>query len=152
MRGHKFSLIWFGFNLGTLRAIRSKTIGSEVSIKTREHNEISELLSHLELERTKSTTKSMLSRYYIDIRALLTESHRVLKRGKSALFVIGNSSIRGDYIKNNEVLKFAARKVGFTVIDEKVRDIPNNKRYLPVNVSNSLGNRMRTEHIIDLVS
>ena len=71
------------------------------------------------------------------------EIRRVLKCGKSALFVIGNSSIKGDFIKNSELLKFAARKVGFTIKDENIREIPNNKRYLPVTVAKT--NRCSSE-------
>lgn len=154
MRGHKFSLIWFGYSLKELRAIRGKAIGSEAPLKGGRRSEFSELLTHLGLEGVRDKTEAMLRRYYTDLRGMLSESRRVLKREKSASFVIGNSSIRGDYIKNNEILKFAAYKVGFSVRGEKVREIPNNKRYLPVNVakSNSLSGRMRTEHVIDLES
>lgn len=154
MRGHKFSLIWLGYDLATLRSIRSTAIGSEVSLRSGDHNEFGELLAALELEGIKSRTRSMLNRYYADLRTQLSESKRVLKRGKLALFVIGNSSIRGDYIRNSEVLKFAARKTGFVIKDEDIREIPNNKRYLPVAVadSNSLSNRMRTENIIELAA
>lgn len=154
MRGHKFSLIWFGYTLDRLRKIRSLAIGSEVSLNGTAHNEFNELLSYLELTGIEGRTRGMLVRYYIDLRTLLAESRRVLKPKKLASFVIGNSSIRGNHIMNNEILKFAARKVGFRIHDEKIRNIPNNKRYLPVNVSklNSLSTRMRTEHIIDLAS
>jgi len=154
MRGHKFSLIWLGYDLATLRSIRSTAIGSEASLRSGDHEEFEELLAALELNGIKSRTRSMLNRYYADLRTQLSESRRVLKPGKSALFVIGNSSIRGDYIRNSEVLKFAARKAGFVIKGENVREIPNNKRYLPVAVakSNSLSNRMRTENIIEMAA
>jgi len=153
MRGHKFSLIWFGYNVQMLRRVRSIAIGSEASSEANHHKEFAELLSQLGLEGGNSKLRSLLNRYYLDIRSLLEEGRRVLKPGKFASFVIGNSVIRGCHVKNSEILKFAAQKVGFTVQDECVREIPTNKRYLPLNVSdsNSLAGRMRTEHVIDFI-
>lgn len=154
MRGHKFSLIWFGYDLGSLRELRSVAIGSEASLRSAEHFEFNELLDVLRLADLAGRTRSMINRYYVDLRRQMVESKRVLKRRRLALFVIGNSSIRGDYIKNSEVLKFAAVKAGFAVRGEEVREIPNNKRYLPVTVKgpNALASRMRTEHVIELVA
>jgi len=152
MRGHKFSLIWFGYNIGALRKLRSIAIGSETALKSGEHKEFSDVLHIMGLRELDSKTRSMLHRYYFDLKNQLSESRRVLKKGKHAFFVIGNSSLKGDYIENSEVLKHAARKVGFSVTQESTREIPDNRRYLPVNVarSNTLSGRMRTEHVIEL--
>jgi len=96
----------------------------------------------------------MLNRYYIDLRSQLAECRRVLRPNRPALFVIGNSSIKGDHIKNSEFLKFAAEKVGFRQQSERIREIPDNRRYLPVSVAkqNALSSRMRTEHIIEFTA
>ncbi len=154
MRGHKFSLIWFGYNLSYLRAIRSSAIGAETAVSSGNGREFDELMSTLKLKNINARTSSLLSRYYNDLRVQLGESKRVLKPRKKALYVIGNSSIRGEHIKNSEVLKFAAHKVGFKITDESIREIPNNKRYLPMSVGkeNSLSQRMRTEHIIEMAA
>lgn len=65
--------------------------------------------------------------------------------------MIGNSTIRGIYVQNSELLKRAALLAGFEVLRETVREIPANRRYMPVNVGvgNSLASRMRVEHVID---
>lgn len=154
MRGHKFSLIWFGYNLAYLRSIRAAAIGSEAMLRHGGQEDFEELLTAIGLEGLEGRTRPLLDRYYVDLRSQLKESRRVLKPGRLALFVIGNSSIRGEYIRNNEILKFAARKVGFEIKSENVREIPNSRRYLPVAVSksNSLSGRMRTENIIEMVA
>jgi len=154
MRGHKFSLIWFGYNLASLRSIRTSAIGSEAALRHGGQEDFGELLTAIGLEGLEGRTRPLIDRYYADLRSQLMESFRVLKPGKLALFVIGNSSIRGEYIQNNEILKFAAQKVGFEIKSENVREIPDNRRYLPVAVSksNSLSGRMRTEHIIEMAA
>ena len=49
MRGHKFSLIWFGYNLAFLRSIRSTAIGSEAALRHGGHEDFGELLTAIGL-------------------------------------------------------------------------------------------------------
>jgi hypothetical protein len=48
---------------------------------------------------------------------------------------------------------FGGQLSGLETVSETTREIPNNRRYLPMMVksSNSLASRMRTEHIIEFV-
>lgn len=93
----------------------------------------------------------MLDRYFSDLVQQTKEAYRVLKKGATGTYVIGNSTIRGTYVQNSEVLKRAGTLAGFDVLGETEREIPNHRRYMPtrVDIGNSLANRMRTEHIID---
>ena len=152
LRGHRLSLIWLGKGMSKLRTIRSRSIGTERAGTDVHSPEFASLVSAIGLEEIPTRQLRMLSRYFDDLTKQLDESARVLKPGASAAYVVGNSTIRGVYIKNNELLKRAAENVGFAISDEQVRDIPDNRRYLPVTVdnSNSLANRMRTEHVLTL--
>jgi DNA modification methylase len=154
MRGHKFALVWLGYSIGQLRSIRANSIGSERQINTDEHVEFSAFVSEFELTKLDHKSLGMLRRYYFDLKKQLNQVKRVLKPARAAHFVIGNSSIRGHFIKNSELLKFAAKNLGLTVSGENVRKIPDNRRYLPISINstNSLAKRMRTEHVIEFAN
>lgn len=151
MRGHKLALVWFGYSLEKLRSIRGTSIGSERAGGGVFDHEFSKALDSLELNNLSSRNKNMLNRYFCDLVMQLKESYRVLKTNTEATYVIGNSNLKGVHIQNSELLKIAGKMVGFSLADEAIREIPDNRRYLPVSVvnDNSLANRMRTEHIID---
>ncbi|MBO6687593.1 MAG: hypothetical protein JJ919_03835 [Henriciella sp.] len=150
MRGHKMSLVWMGYTIRELREIRATSIGSEKSMHIRDSEEFDELHDALGLNELTSRQTQMLFRYYIDLKALTAESARVLRSGANACYVIGNSNIKDTHVRNSEFLKSCARSVGLKLVDEQVREIPNNRRYMPIslNKENSLSKRMRTEHII----
>jgi len=153
MRGHRLSLVWFGYRLDYLRNIRKKTIGTERASTKKTDSLFDEIIKKLNLEDLDSRNTKMLNRYFHDLIFQLKESYRVLKHDASACYVIGNSTIRGNYIQNSEFLKIAADLSGFSIRNESIREIPNNRRYLPVDVKseNSLSSRMRTEHIIEFI-
>ena len=154
MRGHKFSLVWLGYQIGQLRKIRARTIGTERFILSDGSSEFDSLLQELELSELDQRAVGMLRRYYFDLKKQLIQIKRVLKVGRPAHFVIGNSSIKGHFVQNSELLKFAAKKIGFSLVSEIIREIPDNRRYLPISVSstNSLAGRMRTEHVIEFAN
>jgi len=153
IRGHRLSLVWFGYNLSKLRSIRRKTIGTERLFSKTINTGFVKILKELELENLDDRNLKMLYRYYYDLTLQLNESYRVLKRGASATYVIGNSTIRGNYIRNNELLKRVAISSGFDVKNESMRKIPNNRRYMPLDdkSGSALAFRMREEHIIELL-
>lgn len=153
MRGHRLSLVWFGYKMLELRLIRGTTIGAEKSISKTIDAQFSGILEDLELVDLDDRNLKMLHRYYCDLTFQLNESYRVLKRGALATYVIGNSTIRGNYIRNSELLKRAAISSGFKITDESVREIPNNRRYMPLNdkAGSSLASRMRNEHVIEFM-
>ncbi|MEZ5922019.1 MAG: hypothetical protein R3C60_11790 [Parvularculaceae bacterium] len=154
MRGHKFSLIWFGFSLSKLRRIRTTAIGAETGASEYIAPEFDRISKKLKLGTLDKRNIRMLRRYHADLRAQLQESWRVIRKGRRAIFVVGNSSIRGTYIRNNEILRSAAESAGFEFVSETTREIPDKMRYMPMTTgsSNTLANRMRTEHIIELAS
>jgi len=150
MRGHKFSLVWFGYSIPKLRDIRSSVIGTEKTFDTQLNTEFLNILKKFNLENISKTTTLMIQKYFFDLCKQLSESYRVLKNNGIASYVIGNSEIKGNFIPNHELLKKAASLAGFHLKDEEKRQIPDNRRYLPIKGDHikSLSKRMREEYIL----
>lgn len=153
MRGHKLSLVWLGHGVSALRSIRARSIGAERAIDQDEQRNFKGLMTRIELNDLADKQRGLLARYYADLMDQLSETYRVLKNKKTALYVIGNSTVRGHYVRNNEILKHCARQAGFRVCSEWEREIPNDRRYLPMpkNGDTTLAARMRAEHVIELI-
>ncbi|MCY0093165.1 hypothetical protein [Hoeflea ulvae] len=151
MRGHRLSLVWLGYDLVRLRSIRSTSIGAERALNVSLATDFDVLLAQLGLAELNLKNKRMLDRYFVDLTAQTKEAYRVLKPGAIGTYVIGNSTIRGTYVQNSELLKRAAMLAGFIVVNETEREIPNHRRYMPMfgQAGNSLASRMRTEHVVD---
>ena len=149
MRGHRLSLVWMGYSLQDLRRVRTRSVGTETAKKSRISADLLRLLPVIQ-SGIDERNRRILQRYYRDLCALTRQAHRVLKPGRTATYVIGNSNIQGCEIENSTVLEHAATRSGFRVIQKHVRDIPENRRYMPVRNSakTSLSKRMREEHVM----
>lgn len=153
MRGHKLALVWLGYKLADLRTVRSTSIGAE----RRPDNAISDealksLMQKMDFyEQLASKEKGMFDRYVLDMLALMKEISRVLKPKGSAVMVVGNSCLKGIFIKNTMAVTIAAELAGLHLVSENERELPANRRYLPPPSSentSTLTNRMRTEAIL----
>lgn len=153
MRGHKLALVWLGYKLADLRTVRSTSIGAE----RRPDNAISDevlksLMQKMDFyEQLASKEKGMFDRYVLDMLALMKEVSRVLKPKGSAVMVVGNSCLKGIFIKNTLAVTIAAELAGLHLVSENERELPANRRYLPPPSSentSTLTNRMRTEAIL----
>ena len=151
MRGHRLSLVWLGFNVSKLREIRHGAVGTEVGGFNKVGEEVRQFFH--DLHSDVANKRSMLVRYYGDLCSLTNEAFRVLKPGRRATYVLGNSNIKGHEVKNFELVRAAARQSGFQVAEHVVREIPESRRYMPlVNARNtSLARRIRWEHILTFV-
>lgn len=149
MRGHRLSLVWMGYSVSKLRKIRTRSVGAEVVDHQRTDIDIEDFLSALHSD-VGVKKKKILRRYYKDLCSLTQEAFRTLKSGRTATYVIGNSTIRGHEIRNSDLLRKAAFRAGFYIKDSEVRSIPENRRYMPLLNDNksSLSNRMRKEHVL----
>lgn len=149
MRGHRLSLVWLGFNISQLRKIRARSVGSEVVDKRPVDHILQKFFDELHVD-VDEKKRSILRRYYRDLRGITDEAFRVLRVGRRATYVMGNARIKGHEIKNSELLVVAATQSGFRIADRVIRDIPENRRYMPLvnSEGSSLSKRMRTEHIL----
>jgi len=149
MRGHRLSLVWLGHRLGDLRTIRSTSIGAERAPDKPDDAEVHGAMraSMGEIDLLPRNFGAMIDRYVQDIRRMVDEIARVLKAGAKATFVMGNSCLRGVFVRNSEAVATAARFAGLCLVSEDVRPLPVQSRYLPM-TSAPLGKRMRTETIL----
>jgi hypothetical protein len=75
----------------------------------------------------------------------------VLVYGGRAVYVIGENTIRGTYIRNSAIVIAAAEHAGLTLTEKRVRQLPANRRYLPPPTHHSgalLNGRMRREVVL----
>ena len=156
IRAHKLSLVWMGYCIKSLRSIRSGSIGSERSLCVDETDEVMTTARRMgDIEKLDRRHRGMIVRYLDDMRRVFSECRRVLRDDGRAVLVIGDSSIRGVYLRNSQALIHLAEKAGFTLCSKTVRIIPESKRYLPPPGSEKSGekmkNRMREETILGFV-
>lgn len=152
LRGHKLSLIWMGYSASKIREIRSGNIGAERGPDTKElADEIQMVVSGLgALDELPPRYRGMIDRYAIDLYALLKEVARVLKVSGQATFVVGNSCLRGVFVRNSGAVAKAAEIHGLNLLEESERELPAESRSLPMldDNQNALSRRMRTESVM----
>jgi len=152
LRGHKMSLVWMGYTIQQLRELRSNSVGTEIG-----QSEIpEELLSakraigrvpglHPRIDR-------MVNKYIVDMNSVMAEIRRVLRPHGKVVVVVGNSTLRGTFLKNSRLIVELGRINGLTLTHRHRRQIPKSKRYLPPPCSQPsatpLASRMRTEVVL----
>lgn len=133
MRCSKFSLVWMGYNLSELRKIRSGSVGTEASsAQAVESDWVRFLIRDLRLHPALSRREhAMLAQYVWDMGYALAEVSRVLRPGGRAVYVVGDSTVRGTFIRNSAIVAALARRHGLSLVSRQSRDLPANRRYLP---------------------
>ena len=151
MRGHRLSLVWLGYSLDKLRTVRSNSIGAE-----RGPNEVEAIKWHQEIQDAMAAVTKlprrhalMIARYAGDLHQMMSETKRVLNKNGKAIFVVGNSCLKGEFIRNSDGVAKAGNIAGLRLEKETERDLPAG-RYLPMpkGSEEALGKRMRTETIL----
>jgi len=154
MRCSKFSLVWMGYTVEQLRKIRGESVGTEISSKEALEAEwVGSTIDQLKLKPALSNrNRALLARYVWDMGKALSETARVLRRGGRAVYVVGDSTIRGTFVRNSMVVTAVAQRHGLSLISRKSRSLPANRRYLPApkrgRSSDAMDTRMRREVVI----
>jgi SAM-dependent methyltransferase len=154
MRCSKFSLVWMGHGVCDLRSLRSASIGTEVGSKTADADpEVRRILARLKLGREMpNRQRDVLTRYVQDVRRAVGEVARVLVRGGRAVYVVGENTVRGTFIRNARIVTDVAEASGLKLAERRVRALPANRRYLPPPSRQSgdamLDGRMRREVVL----
>jgi tRNA G10 N-methylase Trm11 len=156
LRGHRLALVWLGYRVSEIRPIRSGSIGAERAPEGQADTHIAEeIIDQMSLrELLPRREQRLITRYILDLFAMLLEIHRVLCPGGRAVFVIGNSCLHGIFIRNALAVMLLAERIGFACIREEERELPPNRRYLPppsVLEQTDLKKRMRTETVLTFV-
>lgn len=133
IRCSKFSLVWMGYSVAQLRQLRADCVGTEASGDSLLNDpEIRRIVVALNLTpRLDSRLEKILGRYIDDMRHAITEVGRVLSRSGKAVYVIGENTLRGTYIRTSVVVSKLAELAGLTLKERWTRPLPANRRYLP---------------------
>ena len=154
MRAHKFSLVWFGYALGSLSRLRREYIGHD-AVTGVEYIELPDTACQVidsiaQVDRKKSR---VLHRYYSEMTRCLAEMARVLKPGKAAIVVGGSSTMRGVDTRTDICLGEIGKQVGFELCRIAVRKLDRDKRMMPARRTRSsarsqIEERMHEEYVI----
>jgi hypothetical protein len=156
LRGHKLSLVWLGYPVRKIRAVRATNIGTEVTGSKRlDPPVIAEAFKRMgHLDKMPARLKRMLAVYITDMDQVLREIRRVLVSKGKAVIVAGNCTLRGFYVRNAQALAYLGTRRGFKVASLRRRKLPPNRRYLPPPSRKHSGplfaQRLRTEVILEL--
>src|SRR5207249_4865149 len=150
LRGHRLSLIWMGYSVETIRNIRSSSVGTEAGHgRAATDPVISKAFGAAADDTLADREQGMLVRFLEDMHQVFREVRRVLKPSGRAVFVVGNCTLRGTFIKNSGGLRVLAAAVGLRITSEHTRELPANRRYLPPpqhqDAGVDLAKRMRQE-------
>jgi SAM-dependent methyltransferase len=155
MRGHKMALVWFGFSVLELRELRGRSIGSERAPDSVPDERVSELVSYIasDVADDERLPVGTLQRFAGDMIGLATALSRVLKPAAPAILVVGNSTLRGNYIRNDLITQKAFEQSSFTLVGRTEREIPSTSRYMAINVNSAtspITKRMRSEVVMTM--
>jgi SAM-dependent methyltransferase len=152
LRGHRLSLVWLGYPIPQIRAIRANSIGRQTGFYRKRCPCIPKFTQQLGCPGDLPlSTQHRLSLFVQDIYLVLKEIHRSLLPHGRAILVVGNSMIDGRFLDNSNMIVTVGEHVGLKEIARYSRDIPENHRYLPppkVGCESALSKRMREEVIL----
>ena len=153
MRAHKFSLVWLGFPLHELSEKRKEYIGGE-TVTQFEFESVPEYTTQVisEIAGLDTSKGQVLHRYYSEMSRALREMYRVIKPGKAAVVVVGNSDMRGRDTETQYCLADIGKVIGFEVAAIGVRNLDRNRRMLPagekIDRQSQIQKRMHEEYVI----
>ena len=153
MRAHKFSLVWLGYVIDELGQKRKEYIGGESLAGINFEGLPQKTQEVVMLVSQKDERKSrVLHRYYSEMTCVLQEMFRVLKSGKAAIVVVGNSVWRGQSTETHTCIADIGESIGFHVAKIGVRNLDRNRRMLPTgfgtNQNSQIQQRMHKDYII----
>jgi hypothetical protein len=155
LRGHKLALVWFGYTIKELRHRRGISIGAERALAGDASQATTAIVDAIISGASEPAALKipMLERFATDCIAFSQQLHRTLKPGAKAILVVGNSTLRGNYIRNDLIARYALEQSGFRFLDQRNREIPPSQRYMAINTSSassSMAKRMRTEVVLTM--
>jgi DNA modification methylase len=156
IRGHKLALVWMEHSVGSLRHVRATNVGTETMARAESADPQTEAV----ISRMCSTgglsgrNIGLLRRYVRDMRQVMAEIRRVLRRNAKAVVVIGDCNIRSVFVQNSQCIIALAHELRLKVVKVRHRPLPDDRRYLPPPASTqktaTLHKRMREEVIITM--
>ena len=157
LRASKFSLVWMGYRINQLRKTRAVSIGTEAAGKVadRDQEAIGLIRSLRLLGKFDTRTTSMIAKYCHDTRCTLRELYRVMRPRARAVLIVGENSIRGNYVPSARLVAEIARVCGLELKGRTTRRLPASRRYLPPprlrRFAAPMDKRVRREVVLEFV-
>lgn len=84
------------------------------------------------------------------MRRAIGEVGRVLSRNGKAVYVVGENTLRGTYIRTSVVVTRLAELAGLILKEKRERMLPANRRYMPPpsGAEGGINGRMRRELVL----
>ncbi len=154
MRAHKFSLVWFGYDVDELSDRRRTYIGSENT----QGFAFETLPAHTQvvvdtLNVVDARKALVVRRYYSEMTRVLREMYRVLRPDACAVVVVGSSMMRGIDTETQHCLAEIATSLGFEA-EIGVRHLDRDRRMMPASrrpdLNSQIQQRMHEEYVLGL--
>jgi hypothetical protein len=152
VRCSKFSLVWMGHKIADLRQVRTESVGTEAADESLDDDKgIRSIIETLKLRpKLDQRQERILGRYIHDMRAAVAEIGRVLSKAGKAVYVVGENTLRGTYIRTSVIVTKLAEFAGLSMKERRRRTLPANRRYMPPPSSalGTMNTRMRREVVL----
>lgn len=154
VRCSKFSLVWMGYNVADLRQVRAESVGTEAAEQSPlDDKEVRSVVNALGLApKLEKRNERILGKYIHDMRVAISEVARVLSATGKAVYVVGENTLRGTYIRTSVIVSKLAELAGLSIKERRTRKLPANRRYMPPPSSGHSGGaieaRMRREVVL----
>ena len=150
LRSHKFSLIWMGYDIISIRSLRSTMVGTEVGLWGKDGlpNSIENQIANSENGRSR---KAKIRKYLSDINLVLREINRVLRPSGIGILFIGPHLINKKSTEAIEVFRNLCKYNCLSMVGSSIRSLNSKRRSMPppnAIKQSPLANRMREEVII----
>jgi hypothetical protein len=122
-----------GYRISELRQLRADSVGAEACRDAiMDDVEIRNVVSELKLSpKLALRDEALLWRYIDDMRGAICEVSRVLVSSGKAVYVVGENTIKGTFVRNSVAVTAVAELAGLRLLEHRTRDLPANRRYLP---------------------
>jgi hypothetical protein len=142
-----------GHTVGELRQVRGESVGAEAALQEAlDAPWVEVLIKQLGLKPALSSRDyGILARYVWDMGRAIAEVSRVLRKGGRAVYVVGDSTTKGTFVRNSSIVEKVANVNGLSLVSRHSRTLPAKHRYLPPprgRSGKSLNGRLRREIVI----
>ncbi len=107
------------------------------------------------LQKCDQKKAAILQKYLFEMKTILFEMLRILRRNSAAIVVVGASIMRGIDVETHYCLADIAAELGFDAVGVKQRILDRNKRMMPARfgrkTDSMIEQRMHEEYIIGLL-